>query len=112
MLAARPHRSATCRAAARSQAWPAASSNRWLNGALLDSCGTFSTRMVQSVQQTRYTSTTTVVRNSMQGRSRTSPSGVVGLFQFPTTSRTHQLSIAALPAHPELQSPGLLIDLM
>ncbi len=71
VLAANPNRSATCRAAALSHACPTASSNRLLKGALLGNCGTFSTLRPQSGQHTRYTSTKTVVPNSMQGRSRT-----------------------------------------
>ena len=74
VLAGSPNRSATCRAAALSQACPTASSKRLLNGALLGNCGTFSILIPQSGQQTRYTSTTTVVRNSMQGKSRTARS--------------------------------------
>src|ERR1700728_4405306 len=74
VLAGSPNRRATCLAAALSQASPTASSNRLLNGALLGSCGTFSILIPQSGQHTRYTSMTTVVRNSMHGRSRTSRS--------------------------------------
>jgi hypothetical protein len=65
---------ATRRTAALSQASPTASSKRLLNGALLGSCGTFSVFTPQSGQRTRYNSTTTVVRNSKPGRSRTSRS--------------------------------------
>ena len=43
-------------------------------GALLGNCGTFSVFTPQSGQRTRYSSITTVVRNSKQGRSRTSRS--------------------------------------
>ena len=49
-------------------------SKRLLNGALLGNCGTFSVFTPQSGQRTRYNSTTTVVRNSKQGRSRISRS--------------------------------------
>jgi hypothetical protein len=45
-----------------------------LNGALLGNCSTFSILMPQSGQCTRYSSTNTVVRNSMPGRSLTSRS--------------------------------------
>ena len=68
-----PKRRATRRAAALSQACPTASSKRLLNGALLGNCGTFS--IYAAVRAlTRYTSTTTVVRYSKHGRSRTSRS--------------------------------------
>ena len=53
---------------------PTASSKRLLKGALLGSSGTFSLFTPHSGQRTRYNSTTTVVRNSKQGRSRTSRS--------------------------------------
>ena len=72
VLLARPNCRATRRTAALSQANPTASSKRLLNGALLGNCGTFSVFTPQSGQRTRYNSTTTVVRNSKQGRSRTS----------------------------------------
>src|SRR5689334_4709946 len=45
VLDAKPNRSATCRAAALSQACPTASSKRLLNGALLGNCGTFAEKL-------------------------------------------------------------------
>ena len=74
VLAARPNCLATRRAAALSHAWPTSSSKRLLNGALLGSCGTFSAFNPQSGHFKRYSSITTVVRYSKQGRSRTSRS--------------------------------------
>src|SRR6266567_4047645 len=65
---------ATRLAAALSQAWPTALSKRLLNGALEGNRGTFSVFTPQSGQRTRYSSTTTVVRYSKHGRSRTSRS--------------------------------------
>ena len=109
MLAANPNCRATCRAAALSHACPTASSNRLLNGALLGNCGTFSILTPQSGQHTRYTSITTVVRNSMQGRSRTSRSLDVmralsnlrphpehTSFRLPRFRRTQSFSVFAL----------------
>src|SRR6516164_2839525 len=74
VLAARPIRRATWRAAALSQACPTASSKRLLWAALLGSCPTLSARIPQRGHFTRYLSTTTVVVYSKQGRSRTSRS--------------------------------------
>jgi len=74
VLADRPNRRATCRAAALSHAWPTTSSKRLLNGALLGNGSTFSVLMPQLGHRTRYNSITTVVRNSKHGRSRTSRS--------------------------------------
>jgi hypothetical protein len=53
---------------------PTASSKRLLNGALPASNGTFSTLTPHSGHFTRYTSMNTVVRNALQGRSRTARS--------------------------------------
>src|SRR6516164_1989288 len=74
VLAARRNCRATCRTDALSHASPTASSKRLLNGALLGNWGTFSTFTPHCGQHTRYTSMTTVVRNSPHGRSRTSRS--------------------------------------
>src|SRR5712692_7496878 len=82
VLAASPSCRPTCRADADSHTSPRASSNRLLKGALLGNCGTRSILTPQSGQRTRKTSTTTVVRYSPQGRSRTSRS------LASTTSRT------------------------
>jgi hypothetical protein len=57
---------------ALSHANPAASSKSLLKGALLGSCGTFSTRTPHSGQQTRYSSMITVARYFLHGKSRTS----------------------------------------
>src|ERR1019366_6059115 len=62
------------RADALSHANPTASSKRLLKGALLGSCGTFSTLPPHCGQHTRYTSMITVVRYSPHGKSRTSRS--------------------------------------
>src|SRR5713101_5143872 len=76
VLCANPNCWATRRAEALSQASPTASSKRLEKGALLGNWSTFSIFKPQSGQRTRYNSITTVVRNSPQGRSRTSRSVV------------------------------------
>src|SRR5215470_16074576 len=102
-----PNCRATRRTAALSHANPTASSKRWLKGALLGNCGTFSVFTPQSGQRTRYSSTTTVVRNSDHGRSRTSRSYVSYTwlsfpphpeqtnFRLPRLRRTHNFSVLA-----------------
>ena len=74
VLAERPNRLATRMAAALSQACPTSSSKRLLKGAFDGRSGTLSVRTPQSGHRTRYSSTTTVVRYSKHGRSRTSRS--------------------------------------
>src|SRR6267154_1597780 len=76
VLSASPNRLAILRAEALSQASPTASSKRLEKGALLGSWSTFSIFKPQSGHRTRYSSITTVVRNSPHGRSRTSRSVV------------------------------------
>ena len=73
-MIANPNCLATLRAEALSQAYPTACSKRLLNDALLGNSSTFSIFSPQSGQGTRYSSITTVVRYSKQGRSRTSRS--------------------------------------
>src|SRR6516165_4016346 len=102
-----PNCFATRRTAALSHARPTASSKRLLKGALLGNCGTFSVFTPQSGQRTRYSSITTVVRNSKQGRSRTSRSYVSYTslsfrpqpehtsLRFPRFRRTHNFSVLA-----------------
>ena len=108
MLAASRNCLATWRTDALSHANPTASSKRLLKGALLGSCGTFSTLTPHFGQHTRYTSMTTVVRNSPHGKSRTSRSlqSCASLnfrphpeqisFRFPRLRRTHKRSVLAV----------------
>src|SRR6516162_11928564 len=107
VLGDNPNCLATLRTAALSQASPTASSKRLLKGALLGNCGTFSVFTPQSGHCTRYSSTTTVVRNSDHGRSRTSRSYVSYTllsfrphpeqtnFRLPRFLRTHNFSVLA-----------------
>src|SRR6516165_9099954 len=128
-----PNCFATRRTAALSHARPTASSKRLLKGALLGNCGTFSVFTPQSGQRTRYSSITTVVRNSKQGRSRTSRSYVSYTslsfrpqpehtsLRFPRFRRTHSFSVLAssliswrytrYPGHPRIfvQSVSLIL---
>ncbi len=102
VLAARRNRRATWRTDALSHANPTASSKRLLNGALLGSWGTFSTRTPHCGQHTRYSSMITVVRYSPHGKSRTSrslascaplnfrPHPEQISFRFPGWRRTHK----------------------
>jgi len=91
VLAASPNCWATRRAAAFSQDSPTASSKRLLNGALLGNCATFSAFTPQSGHRIRYNSTTTVVRYSKHGRSRTSRSytSAISLTPRPHPEQTH-----------------------
>ncbi len=102
---------ATCRAAALSQASPTASSNRLLNGALLGNCATFSVLIPQSGQRKRYNSTTTVVRYSKHGKSRTSRSTDLVRSAAPFVHNRSTPAVARLAAHPQLQRLRLLVDL-
>src|SRR6185437_15140406 len=107
VLCASPNCLATRRAEALSQASPTASSKRLEKGALLGSWSTFSILRPQSGQRNRYSSITTVVRNSPHGRSRTSRSVVsVGSAirrphleqssrRLPRLRRTHNLKVLA-----------------
>src|ERR1035441_9907340 len=121
VLAASPKRRATRRTGALSQVSPMASSKRLLNGALLGSCSTFSRLIPQSGQRTRYSSITTVVRYSKQGRSHTSRSYAVTIsrtrcpqpehtsLRFPRFRRTHKRRVFAallflLPFNPHLRA--------
>src|SRR6516165_331114 len=107
-----PNCRATRRTAAFSQASPTASSKRLLKGALLGNCGTFSVFTPQSGHCTRYSSTTTVVRNSDHGRSRTSRSYVsytlLSLRPHPKTFVQSVFRILrSVPRVPQNQNPHL-----
>ena len=98
---------ATWIAEAPSHAPPTASSKRLLNGALLGSCTTFSTRGPQSGQRNRHNSTITVALYSLHGRSRISrwstswivptclPQPEQIRFLVPAFRLTHSLSVLA-----------------
>ena len=73
VLAASPNRSATRRAAALSQASPDGLFEAFAEGRLARQLRHLLDLIPQSGQRTRYTSITTVVRNSMHGRPRGSP---------------------------------------
>src|SRR6266478_4692056 len=133
VLSARENLRATCRADALSQACPTISSNRLLNGALLGNCSTRSVLIPHSGHRIRYSSITTVVRNSKHARSRTSRSYTSWIsltrrphpehvsFRFPDFRRTHSLRALArssiscwytrYPGHPRIFVHSLFLKL-
>src|SRR5229473_4578387 len=133
VLSARENLRATCRADALSHACPTISSNRLLNGALLGNCSTRSVLIPHSGHRIRYSSITTVVRNSKHARSRTSRSYTSWIsltrcphpehisLRFPDFRRTHSFKALArsstscwytrYPGHPRIFVHSLFLKL-
>ena len=111
VLAANPNRSATCRAAALSQACPTASSKRLLKGAFARQLRHF-LHLDAAIRAAHPIHFHQDCRAELHARqiAHLTFVRVVRSFQFASASGTNQLLMAAFTPDPELQRLGFLID--